>query len=56
MQRIPQASAIKGSQKWIKKVVNETPDQLNKDSLYYTIIRDGATHQHLICDSTSRLV
>jgi hypothetical protein len=56
MPRIPQASAVKGSQKWIQKLVNETPDQLNKDSLYYTVRREGATHQHLICDSSSRLV
>jgi len=51
MQRIPQASAVKGSQKWIQKLVNETPDQLNEDSLYCKVSIEGATHQHLICDS-----
>jgi len=56
MQRIPHASALKGSRKWIQKPVNETPDQLNEDSLYYTVSIEGATHQHLICDSSSRLV
>jgi hypothetical protein len=29
MPRIPQASAVKGSQKWIQKLVNEKPDILN---------------------------
>jgi hypothetical protein len=56
MPRIPKASAVKGSQKWIHKLVNETLDLLNKDSLYYTVSREGATHQHLICDSSSKLV
>jgi hypothetical protein len=56
MQRIPQASAVKGSQKWIQKLVNETPDLLNEDSLNCTLGIEGATPQQLICASSSRLV
>jgi len=56
MPRIPQGPGVKGSQKWIQKLVNETPDQLNKDSLYCTVSREGVKPQHLICDSSSRLV
>jgi hypothetical protein len=29
MPRIPQGIAVKGSQKWIQKLVNEKPDLLN---------------------------
>jgi hypothetical protein len=56
MPRIPKASAVKGSQKWIHKLVNETPDQLNEDSLSCTVSLEGVKPQHLICDFSSRLV
>lgn len=56
MPRISQGPALKGSQKWIQKLVNEKPDVLNEDSLNCTVSIEGAKPQQLTCDSSSRLV
>jgi hypothetical protein len=54
--RIPQGPGVKGSQKWIQKLVNEKQDLLNEDSLYCKVSIEGAKPQQLKCDSSSRLV
>ena len=56
MSRINQVPAVKGSQKWIQKLVNEKPDLLNEDSLNCTVGIEGVKPQHLICGLISRLV
>ena len=56
MPRINQVPAVKGSQKWIQKLVNEKPDLLSKDSLYCKVSIEGAKPQHLKCAPSLRLV
>ncbi len=56
MPRIQQGPGVKGSQKWIQKLVNEKPDLLNEDSLYCKVRIEGARPQQLTYDSSSRLV
>jgi hypothetical protein len=56
MPPIPQGSGVKGSQKWIQKLVNEKSDLLNEDYLNCRVGIEGATPQQLICASHSRLV
>jgi hypothetical protein len=34
MTRIEQGAPVKGSQKWIQRLVNEKPDLLEEDSLH----------------------
>ena len=56
MPRIQQGPGVKGSQKWIQRLVNEKPNLLNEDSLYCKVSIEGAKPQQLKCDSSSRLV
>ena len=56
MPRIQQGPAVKGSKKWIQRLVNEKSDLLNEDSLYCKVSIEGAKPQQLTCDSSSRLV
>jgi hypothetical protein len=56
MPRVFQGPAVKGSQKWIQRLVNEKPNLLNEDSLYCKVSIEGAKPQQLKCDSSSRLV
>jgi len=56
MPRIQHEPGVKGSQKWIQKLVNEKPDLLNKDSLNCTVSIEGVKPQQLTCDFSSRLV
>jgi hypothetical protein len=53
---IQQGPGLKGSQKWIQKLVNEKPDLLNEDSLNCTVSREGVKPQQLTCAFSSRLV
>ena len=56
MPRILKGPAVKGSQKWIQKLINEKPDLLNEDSLNCKVSIEGAKPQQLKCASSSKLV